>query len=299
MTTIATLTIEMAANVARLQQDLQAARGSVDSTFASIGSSVTKLKALVGTVFAGIAVGSLLDAVDKVKTAAVDIERIAAASGASLDQFQRSAAAAKTVGVNLEKFGDIMKDTQDKLGDFLLTGGGELKDFFETIGPKVGVTAESFRNLSGPQALQLFYTSLEKANVGQKVMIQQMESIANDASMLAPLLANGGAEFKSLGEEAAKAGALMSSDLIYASKALGEEMMRMDTVTVGISNTIMAELIPAITEMAAASREELSAGFEAVSAWVQDNKEHLLGAWELTFQSTPAIAGGRIPPVAQ
>ena len=279
---IATLTIEMAANVARLQQDLQAARGSVDSTFASIGSSVAKLKALVGTVFAGIAVGELLGAVEKVKTAAVDIERIAAASGASLDEFQRAAAGAKTVGVNLEKFGDIMKDTQDKLGDFLLTGGGELKDFFETIGPKVGVTAESFRNLSGPQALQLFYTSLEKAGVGQEVMIQQMESIANDASMLAPLLANGGAEFKSLGEEAAKAGALMSSDLIYASKALGEEMMRMDTVTVGISNSIMAELIPAITEMAAASREELSAGFEAVSAWVNDNKEQLLGAWELT-----------------
>lgn len=279
---IATLTIEMAANVARLQQDLQAARGSVDSTFASIGSSVAKLKALVGTVFAGIAVGELLGAVEKVKTAAVDIERIAAASGASLDEFQRAAAGAKTVGVNLEKFGDIMKDTQDKLGDFLLTGGGELKDFFETIGPKVGVTAESFRNLSGPQALQLFYTSLEKAGVGQKVMIQQMESIANDASMLAPLLANGGAEFKSLGEEAAKAGALMSSDLIYASKALGEEMMRMDTVVGGITNSIMAELIPAITEMAAASREELSAGFEAVSAWVNDNKEQLLGAWELT-----------------
>ncbi|MBP8140417.1 MAG: hypothetical protein KAY02_00485, partial [Acidovorax sp.] len=133
---IATLTIEMAANVARLQQDLQAARGSVDSTFASIGSSVAKLKALVGTVFAGIAVGELLGAVDKVKTAAVDIERIAAASGASLDEFQRAAAGAKTLGVNVEKFGDIMKDTQDKLGDFLMTGGGELKDFFDTIGPK-------------------------------------------------------------------------------------------------------------------------------------------------------------------
>ena len=279
---IATLTIEMAANVARLQQDLQAARGSVDSTFASIGSSVAKLKALVGTVFAGIAVGELLGAVDKVKTAAVDIERIAAASGASLDEFQRAAAGAKTLGVNVEKFGDIMKDTQDKLGDFLMTGGGELKDFFDTIGPKVGVTAESFRNLSGPQALQLFYSSLEKANVGQKVMIQQMESIANDASMLAPLLANGGAEFKSLGEEAAKAGALMSSELIYASKNLGSEMSRLDTMVGGITNSIMEGLIPVMAEMAAASREELSAGFEAVSAWVQDNKEHLLGAWELT-----------------
>ena len=278
---IGTLTIEMAANVARLQQDLQAARGSVDNAFQGIGSAVSKLKVLVGTIFAGIAVDSLIDAVGQVKAAAVDIERLAAASGATLEEFQRSAAGAKTLGVNLEKFGDIMKDTQDKLGDFLLNGGGELKDFFETIAPKAGVTAESFRNLSGPQGLQLFYTSLEKAGVGQKVMIQQMESIANDASALAPLLANGGTEFKRLGDEAARAGALMSTELIYASKALNDEMMRMDTVTTGISNALMSELIPAITEMAVASREELSAGFEAVSEWVKDNQAQLTGAWEI------------------
>ena len=34
------------------------------------------------------------------------------------------------------------------------------EDFFENIAPKVGVTAEMFRNLSGPEALQLYYNSI-------------------------------------------------------------------------------------------------------------------------------------------
>ena len=55
-----------------------------------------------------------------------------------------------------------MKDMQDRIGDFQQTGGGPLADFFTNIAPKVGVTIQQFQKLSGPEALQLFYNSLEK-----------------------------------------------------------------------------------------------------------------------------------------
>lgn len=53
MTTVAQLTIEMAANVARLSTDMDAARRKVDSTFGAIGKDVNRLKNLIGGVFAG------------------------------------------------------------------------------------------------------------------------------------------------------------------------------------------------------------------------------------------------------
>ncbi|MGK6755224.1 hypothetical protein ACKUV4_015340 [Acinetobacter baumannii] len=69
---------------------------------------------------------------------------------------------AETAGISLESFADKMKDMQDRIGDFQQTGGGPLADFFTNIAPKVGVTIQQFQKLSGPEALQLFYNSLEK-----------------------------------------------------------------------------------------------------------------------------------------
>ena len=91
-----------------------------------------------------------------------EIDKLSQISGASTDEFQRLAFGAKTVGIEQDKLADIFKDTSDKVGEFLATGGGPLKDFFEVIAPKVGVTAQAFRDLSGPQALQLYFDSLQK-----------------------------------------------------------------------------------------------------------------------------------------
>ena len=66
-------------------------------------------------------------------------------------------------------------------------------DFFEQIAPKVGVTAEAFEQLSGPDALQLYVSSLEKANLSQEQMTFYMEALASDSTMLLPLIRNNAA----------------------------------------------------------------------------------------------------------
>ena len=62
---IGTLTIEMAANVARLSKDMDAARRTVERTFGSIEKDVARLKGLLGGLFAGLSasafVGKLVD----------------------------------------------------------------------------------------------------------------------------------------------------------------------------------------------------------------------------------------------
>jgi lambda family phage tail tape measure protein len=273
------LEIRLRADIARLQQDLNGARREVGGAMQNIERSVNIAKAAFAALAGAFAMGSLAGMISDVRRAAVDIERMAAMAGSTTDEFQRFAAGSATVGIEMDKFSDIVKDVQDRIGDFLVTGGGEMTDFFEKIAPRVGITIEHFKNLSGPQALQLFYTTLERANVGQAVMIQQMESLASDASMLAPLLAHGGAAFKRIGDDAEAAGFIMKQALIDASKIWAMEIQTIQTYLGGIGRTIATFIIPQLAEMSVEIRQNIAAGFQEVMAWVEGNKKELIGTW--------------------
>ena len=155
-------------------------------------------KAIAGI---GIAAAAGLTAITvNAADTADEISRMATVANAGTTEFQKFAAGAEAVGISQEKLSDILKDVNDRVGDFLTTGGGPMKDFFEQIAPKVGVTAEQFKNLSGPQALGLYVDSLEKAGVNQQEMTFFMEAMASDATSLIPLLRDNGKAMKDYGD---------------------------------------------------------------------------------------------------
>src|SRR5690606_20447537 len=85
-----------------------------------------------------------------------------------------------------------------------------MKDFFEQIAPRVGLTADAFRKLSGPQALQLYYDSLQQAGASQQDMTFYMEALASDATALIPLLRDNGKAIKDMSAEAQQLGIVLS-----------------------------------------------------------------------------------------
>ena len=177
-----------------------------------------------------------------------ELQNMANLSSAGVVEFQKWAVAAKTVGIEQEKLGDIFKDTQDKIGDYIATGGGELKEFFEEIAPKVGLTAQEMAKLSGPQALGAFYNALEKSGKSQKEIVFYMESIADEATALQPLLANNGAELKRLGEEAEAAGRIMSQETVAAAAELKVHMDELSGTTDIVRNKIAEALLPVLND---------------------------------------------------
>jgi len=150
------------------------------------------------------------------------MENAAKLSGLASEEFQKFSFATKTVGIEQEKAADILKDVSDKVGDFLATGAGPMADFFENIAPKVGVTADEFKNLSGKDALQLYVSSLEKANVSQNEMTFYMEAIASDATALLPLLLNNGEALDNLANKAEKVGAVIDEKSAKQIKNMGD-----------------------------------------------------------------------------
>ena len=213
---------------------------SQKSIIGFVKSGIAQFGALAGAAGLGAMASSAL-------RLAADITNLSRVANTGSEDFQKFAFAAKTVGVEQDKLADILKDVSDKVGDFLQTGGGPLKDFFENIAPKVGVTAEQFRNLSGKDALQLYVSSLEKANISQNEMTFFMEAIASDATLLLPLLQDNAQALTNLGNEAKKLGLVMGDDLIKKLNKSSIELNKFKTSATILTGIFLSKAIPAFT----------------------------------------------------
>jgi hypothetical protein len=204
--------------------------------------------------------------------AANEIGQLSQVANANPELFQRWAAASATVGIEQEKLADILKDVNDRVGDFLQTGGGPMADFFENIAPRVGVTADQFARLSGPEALQLYVSSLEKAGVSQQELTFYLEAMASDTTRLIPLLQNGGAEMTRLGAQAQALGAVLDADAIAAMRRSELALVSIGQVFTGVRNRIAVALAPSLEAVAnafvalASSTSPISRAFDAVLA---------------------------------
>lgn len=211
----------------------KARKGAND--FVKYGAAATA----AGTaVAAGLAVKSA--------RAAKEINNLSRLANTSASEFQKMAFGARSVNIEQDKLSDILKDVNDRVGDFITTGGGPMADFFEKIAPAVGVTAEQFQKLSGPDALQLYVDSLEKANLSQAEMTFFMEAMASDATALLPLLRDGG---KALAEQAREAEALgvALSDLDTERLAqLGEQLDKSGDVVGSLVDQMSADFTPVL-----------------------------------------------------
>ena len=148
----------------------------------------------------GVAATAMTAIAIKSANASREWKTFANIANSSVSEFKAAAFAAESVGISAEKLADISKDTREKLGEFVSTGGGGFKDFFEQVAPLVNLTADELQNLSGPDVLLRVQKAMEDANVPLERQSFLLESIASDTTNLIPLLANEGAELNRLAE---------------------------------------------------------------------------------------------------
>ena len=212
--------MKMSLDTSGVKAGLAKAKSGIKSFSAS---AATTLKTVATGGIAAIAAGFAIAARSSMLYGK-EMLNLSALANTSFEDFQKLAAGAKTVGIESEKLADIYKDTSDKIGDFLETGGGPMADYFENIAPLIGQTAEEFRGLSGADALQKYYDGLQQANLDQETMTFYMEAIASDSAALIPMLHDGGAAFKSMGQEAKDAGRIMEQETAESLKRAEESI---------------------------------------------------------------------------
>lgn len=178
-----------------------------------------------------------------------ELTKTARIANTTASEIQKYKFGAQSMGIEMDKLGDIFKDTQDKVGDFLTTGGGELADFFKYIAPKIGITAEQLRGLSGDKALGAIYNALQKSNISYREQVFYMESVADEASALIPVLRNNGEGFKFAYEQAKKYGAVLDENAIRSTQELKAATGILATQWDGMKAQIASALIPVVKDL--------------------------------------------------
>lgn len=212
----------------------------------TVATSAVGLTAAVAATTAGVL--ALANGSGQAATEIINLSKIA---GTNTNTFQKMKFAAAEFNVEQDKLSDILKDVNDKFGDFFKTGGGPLKDFFETIAPKVGLTAENFKTLSGPQALQLYVSSLEKANVSQAEMTFFMEAIASDATALVPLFQENGKLLGELSEKAERFNTVISEQDLASLSEVDKNFKAIGASIENAKNLIATAFLPEIKKIQA------------------------------------------------
>jgi len=246
---LGTLTIDLVARTGSFVSGMDKAERSSEKWRKEVEKNAKAVGAAFGAGSAA-AIASLTAITVSTVNAAAEISKLSTIAGSSSTEFQKFAAGAQLVGIEQDKLADILKDVTEKAGEFAATGGGGMKDFFEQIAPQVGVTADQFAALSGPQALGLYVDTLEKAGANQQQMTFYMESLASDATALIPLLKDNGAAMKGFADEAERAGAILSEQTIAEANKLRAAMFLMDQATTGLKNQIGSALIPVLGDFA-------------------------------------------------
>jgi hypothetical protein len=210
----------------RVNRFAQQSNKDLSATGKAFDLLATSAKRLGPAIAAALSVQAFRGAL----AAASEIDNLSRIAGVASDRFQVLALTSQQFGIGQEKLSDILKDVNDKFGDYAQTGAGPLADFFENIAPKVGLTATAFADLSSDQKLGAYINALERANVSQADMTFYMEAIASDSTALVPAFQNNSAAIDEMARKAADLGLVIDRETIAKSKDAKNELDLMSKV---------------------------------------------------------------------
>lgn len=235
------------------------ATADFDSKMKVAGTSIKDMGAstlkVTGMIAAGV--GTLTAAttymVRQSAQQAREIERMATVAQVSVERIQSLGYASEQYSISGDKMADILKDVNDKLGDFTSKGEGEFKDFFENVAPLVGVTADELSRLASPEVLVRVKEAMDAANVPMKEQLTYLEQIANDASALMPLLENKGERLYELTKRYDDLNVSMSKYDIQQFKQMDQQIgdmeLRLGRAFGNLSRQVSYSLLPAMDDV--------------------------------------------------
>ncbi len=230
---------------------------------AIIGGFSVMQGAVLGVV--GAAVG-MASAVSSLAQQGRELEQMSLKAGVSVEKMQELAYATEQYNVSGDKLADMLKDVQDKLGDFSATGGGEFKDWMENIAPKVGLTVSKLQQMAGPEALIAVQNAMDATNVSASEQVFYLESIANDVSTLQPLLRNNGAELQRLTGHYRNLNAALSETDISQLKEMDQQL-----------HDVGLKLQGSFAKAVLGASEQID--------WLTDKVSYAVGYWGTLFDS--------------
>lgn len=218
----------------RLAQQARDAASEINGLGANVNVTSGAFGGLGGVLSTVLSGGALAIATTEMIEQARQLTVLSNAYDVSANSIQTWQAASKPLGIEADKIGDIFKDVSDKIGDFATTGGGEAKDMFE----KLGLSIEEFKSLKPDEAILKIGASLDKSNLTKSQKIFLLEGLADDASLLLPLLENNAAALKKVSDNAAIQASFMTDADIATMNQAGVSLQQIKMAAGGVTTQL-------------------------------------------------------------
>ena len=255
---LGTLTLDLVTKIGNFVGPINEAESKLTKSFSKMRDSVNSFGLIAVSAGAG-ATAALIAMADNMAKHNAELERFAYLAQTSVAEFQKMSVGAKMMGIEADKLSDIMKDWNERFGDFLTAGSGPLVDFMEQVAVKTEKGADGAMKLakelsalSGPESMGLFVKKMEEANLSQDQMSFLMESMASDSTLLLPLLKNNAEGMRLWGEAAERAGIIMDEETLKASRELQVQTQMLDMQYEGLKKQLLSAVIPALVDVSEA-----------------------------------------------
>lgn len=175
-----------------VKQETNKIQNSFNSTFTKV-ATFAKSSGFLG-ILSG---GALLAFTKHISTNTKELRVWSQTLGIAENRLEGIQYAFAEVGFGAEKTTDILKDVNDKVGDFLATGGGEAANIFK----RLGLSRSSIESKDAIGIIETIQGKIEELNVPIKEQTFIWEALANDLSKASPLLKNNAELLKKSGKE--------------------------------------------------------------------------------------------------
>lgn len=206
---VGSLVVEMSANVARLSQDMDKVRGTVDSTMAGVQRAASVATTALGMIGVGVSVAGMTNIVKNAIDAMAALDDLAATAGTTVENMSALAAVAKVGGHEIGAVEDIVI----KLNKALRSSGEEGKKA-EAALAAIGLSAVDLRAMDTADAV------LEVAKA-----LAQYTTDGNKAQLMNELIGKSGAKAIPFMQDLAEKGELVAR-VMTADAAAAEEFQK-------------------------------------------------------------------------
>lgn len=245
MASVGVLTIEMAANIARLQRDMNQAKDIV-------GKTVGQVKGVLGTLGVGIGIGAVVNEFQRLVTMLDDLDEQAQGLGTTAVALAEMREQAKYSGVEAGKLDKALSSLATKMND-AAAGNRQTAVLFERMGVSIKTAAGELRPMEDvlsdvADRFATYRDSTEKTALANALFGEKLGRI------MIPYLNQGGESLRRFSG--------VTEEVVESGKRLQEQLDTMNTNIQKLKLGILSDLIPALNKM---SEEYLAASKAAGS----------------------------------
>lgn len=243
---LGTLTIDIAANLARLESDLGKANRLSAKFAEDQRKRYERIGKLIGTAIAGFATGAFAGWIKQSIDAADAAAETAQAIGISVESFQALSYAASTAGVEQESLTGALNKFNKTIAQ-AAAGGKKQAAAFADIGVSVRDSNGELKDadkvlLEVADKFQGYEDGANKAALAQDLF-------GKSGAKLIPLLNSGKEGITDLMTEAQKLGLVMSAKDAAAADQFNDSLTALDGVGRGMANNLASALLPYLNDL--------------------------------------------------